>query len=400
MKKIGILTFHRSYNYGAFMQCYTLTNKIKSDFPDAIVEVIDYITCPALTGYEKEKSAYPSRFTKMLDARNKAIADAQDRYLSLSEYKLISDDYEELFKKIKDRYDVVIVGSDAVWNWNGKGFPNAYFLSSDLGAVKMSYAASAHGLDYKTMTEEQNTQLKEYMNTFSYIGVREDTTAQMLNSADSSLTTHRNCDPTVLLDIEKIPVDMDKLKDKLESRGIDFSKPIIGLMASVPYGKMIKRHYKDKVQVVALYAPNKYADVYLYDLDPLEWSRVFSFFSVTITHYFHGTMLSLRNLTPVIPIEKTSDYNKKYITKIKYAMHKMELDEYYFTWKRKKSLLARALRKYGIINDKVFWIGVCKKIDTILKSPPTEKIRLALEKETASYTSFHDSLAKILGEKE
>lgn len=398
MKKIGILTFHRSYNYGAFMQCYTLTNKIQSDFPDAIVEVIDYITCPALTGYEKEKSAYPSRFTKMLDARNKAIADAQDRYLSLSEYKLISDDYEELFKKIKDRYDVVIVGSDAVWNWNGKGFPNAYFLGGDLGAVKMSYAASAHLLDYKKMTSDQNIKLKEILADFSYIGVREDSAKDMIKCADSSLTVYRNCDPTVLLDIATVPVDMVQLKEKLQSKGVDFSKPIIGLMAGVPYGKMIKKYYKDKVQIVALYTPNKYADVYLYDLDPLEWSRVFSLFNVTVTHFFHGTMLSLRNLTPVIPIENTSEYNTAYITKIKYAMYNMGLDEFHVTWKSKKSILHRGLRKYGVIKDKKFWYAVCKKIDGIIENPPTEKIRLALEKEAETYNSFHKSLEKILME--
>lgn len=400
MKKVGILTFHRSYNYGAFMQCYALANKIKNDFPGVTVEVIDYTTRSSLTGYEKEKSAYASSFARMLDARNKAIAEAPDKYLPLSSYKLVSDNFEELFENIKDQYDAIVVGSDAVWNWSNKGFPNSYFLGGDLGAAKMSYAASAHLFDYKGMTVEQRLKLKELLSDFSYIGVRENTAEDMVKYANSALTVHRNCDPTVLLDLERVPVDMVELKEKLRKNGIDFSKPIIGLMAGEPYGKMIKKHYKNKVQIVALYLPNKYADVYLYDLDPLEWSKVFSFFGVTITHFFHGTMLSLRNLTPVIPVEKTSGYNTEYTTKIKYAMHQMGLDEYYFTWKSRKSLLGRALRKYGILNDKVFWSAICKKIDLMLENPPTEKIRLALEKETASYTSFHDSLAKILGEKE
>jgi len=269
-----------------------------------------------------------------------------------------------------------------------------------LGAAKMSYAASAHLLDYKGMTAEQRLKLKELFSDFSYIGVREDTAEDMVKYADSTLTTHRNCDPTVLLNLESVPVDIKALKEKLQKRGVDFSKPIIGLMAGEPYGKMIKKYYKNKVHIVALYTPNKYADVYLYDLSPLEWSRVFSFFGVTVTHFFHGTMLSLRNLTPVIPVEKTTGYNTSYTTKIKNAMRQMGLEEYYFTWKSRKSLLGRALRKYGLLNDKVFWKGICKKIDAILENPPTEKIKLALEKEAVSYNSFHDSLAKILREKD
>ena len=42
MKKVGILTFHRSINYGAFMQAYSLSKKIKKRVPDATVEIIDY----------------------------------------------------------------------------------------------------------------------------------------------------------------------------------------------------------------------------------------------------------------------------------------------------------------------------------------------------------------------
>ena len=42
--RIGILTFHRSINYGAFLQSYALSTTVASSFPDAKVEIIDY--CP------------------------------------------------------------------------------------------------------------------------------------------------------------------------------------------------------------------------------------------------------------------------------------------------------------------------------------------------------------------
>ena len=40
--RIGILTFHRSINYGAFMQCYALSHELMSRYPEHQVEVIDF----------------------------------------------------------------------------------------------------------------------------------------------------------------------------------------------------------------------------------------------------------------------------------------------------------------------------------------------------------------------
>ena len=40
--KIGILTFHRAYNYGAFLQCYSLQKELKARFPECDIKVIDY----------------------------------------------------------------------------------------------------------------------------------------------------------------------------------------------------------------------------------------------------------------------------------------------------------------------------------------------------------------------
>ena len=42
MIKIGILTFHRSTNNGALIQCFALCKQLQTDFPDCIIEVVDY----------------------------------------------------------------------------------------------------------------------------------------------------------------------------------------------------------------------------------------------------------------------------------------------------------------------------------------------------------------------
>lgn len=41
--KVGILTFHRPINYGAFLQSFALSNYLKKTFPDEEFEIVDYI---------------------------------------------------------------------------------------------------------------------------------------------------------------------------------------------------------------------------------------------------------------------------------------------------------------------------------------------------------------------
>jgi hypothetical protein len=244
------------------------------------------------------------------------------------------------------------------------------------------------------ITDEQKLQLKGYFNDFEYIGVREKTTANMVKMVDSTLKTYDNCDPTVFLELEKLPVEMAGLKKKLENKGIDFSKPIIGIMAGCVYGRQIKKYFGDKIQLVAVYEPNKYADFNLSDLNPFEWARVFSLFQATVTNFFHGTMLSLENLTPVIAIEMPTSYNETHTTKIKNALTTMGLLEFYEIWDRKKDLYSRFLYKLNLKNDMVFWGRVGQKIEILMKEPRKSQIKKALEKEKIKYNSFKEILKK------
>ena len=41
--RIGILTFHKAINYGAYLQAFSLSHKLQEQFPNDTVEIIDYI---------------------------------------------------------------------------------------------------------------------------------------------------------------------------------------------------------------------------------------------------------------------------------------------------------------------------------------------------------------------
>lgn len=315
-KKIGILTFHRAINYGAFMQCYSLVNRINKDFPEYSVEVIDYSQKRLeinnttdfktfILGNKNYRYTWKQIIIHILlflrnpkclkDLEKLKNAFALNRAkLPLSEYQVVSDEEKELLEEMKGKYDAVVVGSDCVWEFITYSFPNPYFLNGDIAAPKLSYAASSDRMYFPKVEKEKVDYINEAMKGLNYIGIRDVATENFLQLVNEKLELHHNCDPTLLLELEEVPVDMEKLKEKLRSKGIDLSKPITGIMGDNNIGNLVYDIFKGQYQVVAVYTRIKKSDCYLEGLTPFEWSRVFSLFSITFTRYFHGTILSLK----------------------------------------------------------------------------------------------------------
>ncbi len=393
--KIGILTFHRSINYGAFMQCYSLSKKLKKDFPLHTIEVIDYTSGKIMQQYDNEISAANANLMPLLQKRRDAFHSVYSA-LPLSSDRLLGDDCAEVAKFLNDTYDAVVVGSDAVWNWITRGFPNPYFLK-DYQGIKLSYAASCHGQQYRLMSDEQKHYLSDAFSDFRYLGVRDVTTEQMLSYVNPSLKASHNCDPTMLLDLQTVPCDMTALKQKLASRGVDFSKPLIGLMGSdKKIGRELKRYFGSRVQLIALYYPNCWSDVYLYDLNPFEWARVFSLFTATVTHFFHGTLLSLVNDTPVFPVEPKSPFSMQYTTKIQDVLERRSLSH----WRSEpfgcnRNFVQKVYNKLGFSVDTPLWSGICSEIENIMDGKKTD-ILSRVRKEAQSYEDFRVALQSCL----
>ena len=163
--KIGILTFHQSVNNGAVMQSYALSRRLREMFPQAVVEIVDYRMArveemyayrllPFLTtgslrmrlGRCKLLLQDPG-YLRRLRKRTQVFRECLHR-LPLSPEMIRDDGMEAVTEYIRQRYDILIVGSDAVWNYVTRGFPNAYLPGPSLDCAKLSYAASCYGMDF------------------------------------------------------------------------------------------------------------------------------------------------------------------------------------------------------------------------------------------------------------
>lgn len=184
MARIGILTFHRSINYGAFMQSLALSREISRRHPESSVEIIDYSSAKMERNYRVKLDKYcikhPTLFFERL--KRKKVFRRSLSYLPLSEKTIISDECTGVFEFIKDNYDIVIVGSDAVWNWIKRGFPNPYIMDFDLPIVRMSYAASAFGMGPEHVTPERAEIFGRALSGYRFITVRDDYTSELVKS--------------------------------------------------------------------------------------------------------------------------------------------------------------------------------------------------------------------------
>lgn len=390
--KVGILTYHRSINYGAVMQSYALSQRLK-EIENVDVEIIDYMSAKMqryyklFTIYRGKKGMFRigDRIT-MYSAFKKGI-----NSLPLSKEKLVTDDAQKFFNYVNNKYDAIVVGSDAVWNYEKRGFPNPYFLMGQINAHKMSYAASCNGIKYKNLDSEKLSILKSAFSDFEYMGVRDALTETVVKRAIGDNKAVHNCDPTFLLDFEKDGLGDDlvqKLIKKLQKKyNWDVNKKHIGLMLSNLNGDLaetlvrnLKKQYGDEYQIVAIYSYCKEADIpYIADLTPFEWARIFSLFDITFSKYFHGTILSIVNETPVISLSAEEEMDG-IPAKVEDVLGRLDLMEFYYPAKGASD---------------INWNNLTKTVDNLIKNPPVEKMRLGREKERKSAENFFNYIRSM-----
>lgn len=311
--KIGILTYHRACNYGAYMQAYCLCSRLNEE-ADIQAELIDF-------HMEKEDDQYDYRKRGLLKRLLKkkvydfkfALMDtfvkAQDMLSDKSDTYLKSNSVAEFSEFVKNKYDVIIVGSDEVWKLDGfRGFPTPYWLEGDLGCKKFSYAASSRS-SLEVLSEEQREKLHALLQDFDYISVRDDMTYDMVTEVlGSKDMVSVNCDPSFLWDV---PVKTGFLKERLhrETAWDAEKKNILVMMDSNQTAGMIRQQLASRYNLISVCS---YHEGYmnLPDVTPLEWLSLIAECDLVITSYFHGVCFSIMKNTPFLATAEAKKRSK------------------------------------------------------------------------------------------
>ena len=320
--RIGILTFSRSINYGAFLQCYSLLSKIRKLYKN--VSVINYNLIPAEIGFLIQ-SFLRSPIKGLIQyyiLRKHAIDE-----FNFTKKKVISNFNKSLEYINSLNFDLIIAGSDEIWKINRfRKYPNVYWASKAFKAKKISYAASANRTFANNISNEDIIDIKDELGNYEYLGVRDTHTYNFLSGLELGKRIHMNCDPTFLYEFRDTPTLAKKLSEKYH---LDLNKPLIGLITNdKKVGSSIRKVFGKEYQIVAITSNNPYADFWLYDLNPFEWANVFKLFSGCITSYFHGMIFSILNDVPFVAFDYER-FSLTYETKILDLIKKSDLSECY-----------------------------------------------------------------------
>lgn len=210
MKKIGIITIHKSPNYGACLQSYALWEYIHKMGCD--VEIIDLLR-PTHKEYKASRNfkecrppkrsilaKIKSRIRTLLKKNNKApLSELSKKKFDQFNSKIcLSRTYisiDDLYKN-PPIYDLYITGSDQVWNPTQSYCIEPYFLSfAPKDKMKISYASS---IGITELQENEARMFKDRLASYSAISVREHT-AKVLLEQITGQSIEQVADPTFLL---------------------------------------------------------------------------------------------------------------------------------------------------------------------------------------------------------
>ena len=296
--KIGILTFHDGINHGAYLQAYSLYKVLSNKFSDNEIKIINY----------KNKKHLITEYKFFLIQKNPI--NIIKNILKIFKFRKLQDLFNltkfttEPDKPNKDNFDVIIYGSDEIWNFSNSlfGCDKVYF-GFDLNAkCKISYAPSFS----EAKIENFPSDLKEFYKNFNFISVRDSYSKKLFNQINQNHNI--NCievlDPTFLYDFRN---------EEKEISSTYLNNYILIYCTFLDKNDIdnIKDYAKNtKMKLISIGYKNYFADESVINLDPFEWISYFKNANYIVTNTFHGTVFSIKYNKKFISIPKNDKKNK------------------------------------------------------------------------------------------
>ncbi|MCR5430299.1 MAG: polysaccharide pyruvyl transferase family protein [Eubacterium sp.] len=303
--RVGILTYHRSHNYGAFLQAYSLCQKLNK-YESVECEIVNYNLASEDEVYKKKRWKRPI-YSITYIKQDHMFDDVQKEQI-LSGDLMLENDYKKVLDYLDGKYDVLVTGSDEIWRKASRGFPNVYWLPGNHSFIKMSYAASGRMM-VENLSDEMKKQLKDFYQDYKYVGVRDECTKMLVDSILGETKSIRNCDPTFFYDRFK---DKEELKQIIRKKYKLPNKKIVAVVYDRPsLIKELRKRLGKEYYFVCLTRPMYNANKNLCYVDPFEWADIIGGVDFVVTAYYHPMLFALNQNTPFMAIDRRA--NKKTI---------------------------------------------------------------------------------------
>lgn len=203
--KIGIITFHAAHNYGSMLQAYAMQTFLERQGHH--VEIVNFRPLSQKKGYSK-----PIDFTTKTNIKKsikrillapQTIAPLNKKWQLfdkfLHQYLNLTKNYSTLdeLKAANFDYDILITGSDQIWNTNAFDFSEAYFGKFVSEKTKKVAYAPSMGPEPES---QDVSYIKKLLKGYSAVSVREERTKDFLVSNHIYDNVTVVLDPTMLLE--------------------------------------------------------------------------------------------------------------------------------------------------------------------------------------------------------
>lgn len=233
-------------------------------------------------------SARKKRISKFVDFREKYLNISKKRFSNATE----AINYADCV------YDMLIVGSDQIWNPFAPDFDEIYYSASYSKLPTYAYAVSLG-----TAKASDIKQYREEMLSFSNISVRENASVPILKEVDTQINAKGVLDPTLLPSndcFKDIAIPPDAEKDYIlcyylgRKNAVDFKKAAT---------ELANRFGFDIYFINANYGLTSYGSGMISDCGPEEFLGYIQNARFVCTNSFHAVALSIRFGVPFFTFE-------------------------------------------------------------------------------------------------
>lgn len=314
-EKIGILTFHKSINYGSVLQSWALSKVISKRF---VVEIIDYEPQNyefLYANYRQWNSWNNIKYnlkrmplSSALNNQQQLFKKFRDKQLPLSREKYNYNNGCD----IKEEYKGIVVGSDQVWNIRAKDCDPIFFLPFNYSGNKVSYACSINDTDYTEKNLPSN--LASEICDFDFISIREESGKNKLEQfIAKQKKVYTLLDPTLLCNSSEYD---SLLNDRIVDGKYIFLYNVWTSEVGIQAAKFLSEKLNMPVYTIMTASNVKEINLLkksgiLVDTvrtSPSDFLNFFKYASYIVTESFHGTAFSLIFEKPFVCVSnRTND---------------------------------------------------------------------------------------------
>jgi len=284
--KIGILTFHRCINYGSYWQARCLAEGLQARGHEVVI--LDHDA--RRVNLAEWKCALQPVLPTAVPATDHALyRQKTEKFFGLFEGLPLSPRFALDHPADMEEYDLVVVGSDEVWNLAHPWFGRCpLFYGEGVRARHLvSYAASFGNHDAAWGLEAA---WAEKLRNFDLISVR-DANSQTIVGNALGFRPEMVLDPCLQFAVVPDARDLSHLPQPYVA--------VYGHNFTESFSREIRRWADQQgLPLVSIGYRNDWADVQWLTADPHDFAHFMAGAAAVATNFFHGCVFALRNARP------------------------------------------------------------------------------------------------------